>query len=332
MKLILLFLVVLLSLNGKTLDSTQLFNKTTVKVQKQTIGLSKEFYVDIVYDESSIKDITIRFDGFVQNLYKEKTYSYVNSGDKLFSIYSNEVYTSLQELLSIDLTNQRRYKSYMDKFSNLDIDTKQIKSIIKEKKIKENIDIYSPYTGYIIKKNINNGSFIKKGQLIFQIASIKQLWAIVKVYQKDLSYIKENMKVKLFIEGVGVVNSKVDFIYPNIDMKTKTIDVRVVVDNKDLKIYPGMFAKAKIYESSRTMLVLPKSAVLTKENQHFVFVPSGDQFEPKEIIAKRINTDQFEVLSGLSENDEVIDKVMFLLDSDAITNGLYNNSKEDEEW
>ena len=332
MKLILLFLIVLLNLNGNTLDSTQLFNKTTVKVQKQTIGLSKEYYADIVYDESSIKDISIRFDGFVQNLYKEKTYSYVNSGDKLFSIYSNEVYTSLQELLSIDLTNQRRYKSYMDKFSNLDIDTKQIKSIIKEKKIKENIDIYSPYSGYIIKKNINDGSFIKKGQLIFQIASIKQLWAIVKVYQKDLSYIKENMKVKLFIEGVGQVNSKVDMIYPNIDMKTKTIDIRVVIDNKDLKIYPGMFAKAKIYESSRTMLVLPKSAVLTKENQHFVFVPSGDQFEPKEIIAKRINTNQFEVLSGLNENDEVIDKVMFLLDSDAITNGLYNNSKEDEEW
>lgn len=161
---------------------------------------------------------------------------------------------------------------------------------------------------------------------------MKQLWAIVKVYQKDLSYIKKDMKVKLFIEGVGVVNSKVDFIYPSIDTKTKTINVRVVIDNKALKIYPGMFAKVKIYTNKKRMLVLPKSAVLTKADKHFVFIPSGNQFEPKEVEAIRINTNQFEVLSGLKENDVVIDKVMFLLDSDAITNGLYNSSKEDEEW
>ncbi len=332
MRPLLLVLFIVLSINGKTLDSTQVFNKTTVKVTKQTIGLSKEFYADIVLDETDIKDITLRFDGFVQELYKEKNYSYVKSGEKLFSIYSNEVYTSLQEFISTDLTNKRRYKSYMDKFKNMDIDTRQIKTVLKSKRMKENIDIYSPYSGYIITKNINQGSSVKKGQLVLQVASMEQLWAIVKVYQKDLSYIKKDMKVKLFVEGVGVVDSKVDFIYPFIDTKTKTIDVRVVIDNKDLKIYPGMFAKAKIYENTKKMLVLPKSAVFTKADQHFVFISSGDQFEPKEIVAKRINTDQFEVISGLNENDEVIDKVMFLLDSDAITNGLYNNSEEDEEW
>jgi Cu(I)/Ag(I) efflux system membrane fusion protein len=331
MRLFLFVIFAVLSIDAKTLDSTQVFNKSTVKVTQQTIGLSKEFYADIVLDETDIKDITLRFDGFVQKLYHDKNYSYVKQGEKLFSIYSNEVYTSLQEFLAIDLTNQRRYKSYMDKFKNLDIDTRQIKILLKSKEMKENIDIYSPYSGHIISKKINSGSGVKKGQLLFQIASMEQLWAIVKVYQKDLSYIKKDMKVKLFIEGVGVINSTVDFIYPSIDSTTKTVNVRVVVDNKNLKIFPGMFAKAKIYEQSKTMLVLPKSAVLTKADQHFVFVPSGDQFEPKEIVARRINTNQFEVISGLNLNEEVIDKAMFLLDSDAITNGLYN-SKEDEVW
>jgi len=332
MRLLLFVLFITLSVNAKTLDSTQVFNKTTVKVQKQTIGLSKEFYANIVLDETDIKDITLRFDGFIQKLYKDKNYSYVYKGDKFFSIYSNEVYTSLQEFISSDVTNKRRYNSYMDKFKNLDIEIKQIKTALKSKTMKENIDIYSPYSGYIITKKINKGSRVKKGQLLFQIASMKQLWAIVKVYQKDLTYIKKDMKVKLFIEGVGVVDSKVDFIYPSIDMKTKTVNVRVIVNNKDLKIYPGMFAKAKIYQNKKTMLILPKSAILTKENQHFVFIPNGDQFEPKEIEAIRINTNQFEVVSGLQENDVVIDKIMFLLDSDAITNGLYNNSQEDEQW
>jgi Cu(I)/Ag(I) efflux system membrane fusion protein len=81
----------------------------------------------------------------------------------------------------------------------------------------------------------------------------------------------------------------------------------------------------------KTTLVLPKSAVLTKADKYFVFIPDGENFEPKEITATRINSREFEVV-GLNENDVVIDKAMFLLDSEAITNSLYSDSSEDEEW
>ena len=153
---------------------------------------------------------------------------------------------------------------------------------------------------------------------------------MAKVYQKDIQNIKKNMKAKVTIDGIGAVSTKVDFIYPNVNLKDKTIDVRLVIDNKDLKIYPNMFAKIAINTVQKSMLVLPKTAVLTKANKHFVFIPQGKYFEPKEITATRINSQQFEVI-GLEENDVVIDKAMFLLDSDAITNGLYNASDDDDD-
>jgi len=78
------------------------------------------------------------------------------------------------------------------------------------------------------------------------------------------------------------------------------------------------------------MLILPKSAVLNKGKKHYVFIPLKDgEFEPKEIEAKRIDSKRYEIVSGLKEGDEVIDNALFLLDSDAITNGLYDS---DDDW
>jgi len=316
------------TLYAQTLEVSQLFNKKLVKVEKKDIKISKSYYGDIVIPEDAYKDINIRFDGFVGKVDKNSTYLYVKKGEKLFDIYSDEINLTMNEFL---LRDRNLRKNYIAKFRSYGIDDKVINELQKTQKIKEYIDIYSPYDGYILSKNITDGSFAKKGETLFQIADMKKLWVIAKVYQQDVKTIKNDLDAKVFIDGVGDVKSKVAFIYPNINSKDKTVDVRFEIENKDLKIFPNMFAKVAINTMQKTTLVLPKSAVLTKADKHFVFIPDGDSFEPKEITAIRINSDQFEVI-GLNENDVVIDKAMFLLDSDAITNGLYNNSSADEEW
>ncbi|MGK0256201.1 MAG: Cu(I)/Ag(I) efflux system membrane fusion protein [Arcobacteraceae bacterium] len=326
---ILIYIAVLVAvINAQPLDVTQVFNKKTVKVEKKIVNLSKTFYGDVHIPDDSIKDINIRFDGFVDKVYANKTFMYIKKGEKLFDIYSDEINLVMSEFLLRDV-NLRR--NYVEKFKSYDIDTKVINDLTKNKKVKDYIDIYSPYDGFLISKKINDGSFAKKGKNLFQIANFEKLWVIVKVYQNDLKSIQKDMRAKINIDGVGVLNSKVDFIYPNVDVKDKTIRVRFEIDNKDLKVFPNMFAKVSINTVQKSMLVLPKTAVLTKADKHYVFIPDGNSFEPKEITATRINSDEFEVI-GLNENEIVIDKAMFLLDSDAITNGLYGSSIEDEEW
>ncbi|BFU78318.1 efflux RND transporter periplasmic adaptor subunit [Arcobacter sp. 15-2] len=327
-KFLLLLGLLFNTLNAKTIDASQLFNKKLVKVQKKEIHLTKSFYGDIIVPEDSIKDVNIRFNGYVGSLNVNKTYLYVQKGEKLFDIYSDEINLAMNEFLFRD-KNLR--KNYIAKFKSFGIDQKVINRLQKNKKVKEYIDIYSPYSGFVIAKTINDGSFVQKGKTLFQIASFKKLWVIAKVYQKDIASINKDMKAKVFIDGFGTVNTKVDFIYPTVDVKDKTVKVRLEIENKDLKIYPNMFAKVTINTVTKRMLVLPKTAVLTKANKHFVFIANGKEFEPQEITANRINFEQFEVI-GLNENDVVIDKAAFLLDSDAITNGLYDSSDDDDDW
>jgi len=325
---LLLLLLLFNTLNAEIIDASQLFNKKLVKVEKKETSIIKSFYGDIKLPEDAIKDINIRFDGYVGKVNAKQTYLYVQKGEKLFDIYSDEINLVMNEFLY----SQKNFrKNYMAKFKSFGIDQKVINDLQKTKKVKEYIDVYSPYNGFVISKTINDGSFVQKGKTLFQIANFEKLWVIAKIYQKDISSIKKDMKAKVYIEGIGQIESKVDFIYPTINQKDKTIDVRLEIDNKDLKIYPNMFAKVSINTLQKSMLVLPKTAVLTKANKYYVFIPDGKYFTPKEITATRINSEQFEVM-GLEENEVVIDKAAFLLDSDAITNGLYNSSDDDDDW
>ena len=327
MKIFIYVMIIVGLLESKPLEVSQLFNKKTVQVTKQNINLVKTFYGDVQIPDGAVKDINTRFDGFIGDVIVDDKYMFVKKGDKIFDIYSSDINLAMHEYL---LSNKKLRKNYLEKFKSFAIDKKVLKDLEKTRQVKEYINIYSPYSGFIISKNINDGSFAKKGAQLLQIANFDKLWVVAKIYQQDIFSIKKGMKAKINIEGIGVVESKVNFIYPNVNTMDKTVKVRLEIENKDLKIYPNMFAKIHINTVQKSMLILPKTAILTKADKHFVFIPDGESFEPKEITAKRINSQQFEVI-GLEENEIVIDKAAFLLDSDAITNGLYESSDDDDD-
>ncbi len=165
-------------------------------------------------------------------------------------------------------------------------------------------DIVSRFDGYITKLNAN----------------------------KKYMTIKKDKDAKISIDGISEkMLAKVDFIYPIFDEKTKTVDVRFVLDNKDLKLVPSMFGKVDINIKKDVMLTLPKTAVLKKANDYYVFKPlANGEFKPMKIEAKRVASNKYEILGGLEQNDEVINNALFLLDSDATTNALYKS--DDENW
>jgi len=319
-----LILLIIGMLNAKPLEVKQLFNKKITTVKKETISIKKSFYAVTKFDESKIYDITLRFSGYIEKLYANKNYAYIRKGDKLFAIYSDKIANIYEELKLAKKYNQKSSVNALYKKLTLLNAPKSINSDY-------TITLKSHINGYIVDKKINQGSFLAKGKVAFKIANLNKIWVIAKVYQHDLSEVKVGQKAIVSIEGVGKFNTKVDYIYPFMNTKSKTIDVRLEIDNSNLKIYPNLFAKVNIEIVKDTMLILPKSAVLTKGKKHYVFIPLKDgSFEPKEIKAIRIDSKRFKIVSGLKEGDKVIDNALFLLDSDAITNGLYDS--DDEDW
>ncbi|MFW2585844.1 efflux RND transporter periplasmic adaptor subunit [Aliarcobacter butzleri] len=328
-----LILILLLGsfVNAEILDAKQLFNKKITKVKKEEILLSKSFYGITKIDESSTFDIVSRFDGYITNLNANKSYMSIKKGEPLYSIYSSDILSIQNELQISKELNQNIYQSTLLKLDNLDI-PKESQEKIKSGKLNNNsLVVTSPTNGILLQKNINNKSSVSKGTTLLQIASLDKIWFIASLYQEDLAFIKKDKQATIYIDGLNTsFNTKVDFIYPIFDDKSKTIDVRFILDNKELNLLPSMFGKVDIIDKQKQLLTLPKTAVLKKSDSFYVFkYVSNDEFKPVKIEAKRINSNKYEIISGLNENDEVIDNALFLLDSDALTNSLYESDNED---
>ena len=318
-------------LQAQILDAKQVFNKKTTKVIKEEISINKSFYGITKIDESSLTDVVSRFDGYITKLNANKKYMTIKKGEPLYSIYSQEI-LSIQNELQVALNfNQNIYQSTLGRLDNLDI-SKSEQQKIKDGKINSNgLVVTSSMNAILMEKNINQSSAVTKGNTLLQLASLDKIWFVASVYQSDLEFVKKDSEALINIDGIKQkIKSKVDFIYPIFDEKTKTVDVRFVLENEDLKLFPSMFGKVDINVKKDVMLTLPKTAVLKKADKFYVFKPlENGEFEPVKIEAKRISSNKYEILSGLNENDEVINNALFLLDSDAVTNALYESDKED---
>ena len=318
-------------LQAQILDAKQVFNKKTTKVMKEEISINKSFYGITKIDESSLTDVVSRFDGYITKLNANKKYMTIKKGEPLYSIYSQEILSIQNELQVAKNFNQNIYQSTLGRLDNLDI-SKAEQQKIKDGKINSSgLAVTSPMNAILMEKNINQSSAVSKGTTLLQLASLDKIWFIASVYQSDLEFVKKDGEALINIDGINQkIKSKVDFIYPIFDEKTKTVDVRFVLENEDLKLVPSMFGKVDINVKKDFMLTLPKTAVLKKADKFYVFKSlENGEFEPVKIEAKRISSNKYEILSGLNENDEVINNALFLLDSDAVTNALYESDKED---
>ncbi len=314
-----IFLVFVISINlafGFKIE--QEFNIKSIEVTSQNISEYKEFYGRLQADRSKTYDINLRFDGYITKLYAAKDFMYIEKNDKLFDIYSKEVYNLYDELRIAKNSSQRAYASVKNKIELFGID-------IKDKNKDNTTLIKSGFKGFITKHNVQNGSYVKAGQNIFEISDLSTLWLIVNVYQKDIGFIKEGMDVEVKVDGIDkTFTSKVQTIYPSVDPKDQSVPVRVELQNDELKLFPNMFAKAKIMKKSEQILLIPKNALIQRDGKQYVFFKEGKEFTPNEVKAVSVS-EGYRVLEGLAEGDVIVGNALFLLDSDAITNGLYSD-------
>ena len=322
MKKLLLIFALATQVQATTVE--QLFNVKTIKVKSKTIENSRTYngYVEIADDK--MYTISLTQDGFIKGLTAANIYDKVVKGEKLFEIYSPEVYKAQIELLSARKISRSLAKNLETKLELYDVSKRNIKMIKRANRASKYLPFYAPYSGTVIEKSITEGSAVKKGMEVYKLADLSSLWVVAKAYESDRAYIHKGSKVQVTLNGdKKVYEAMVDFIYPIVDKVNKTIDFRITLENKDGKIQPNSYATIKSISSSNTNLVLPTTAVLTKGSKHLVFVPSEyeGEYKTKVIEAKRISSSQFEIVSGLKEGDVVVNNSLFLIDSDIVING-----------
>lgn len=319
MKKLLLILLALSLAEAKTFE--QAFNIQSIKPKMQAQKVSKTYYATTAYSERKIYEVNIRFDGYIEKLDAYELYKSVKRGDKLFDVAPKHLH-ALKKEFEFAKDDEETKAKILQKLKDCEIDEKVLTSS------DLTIPIYSKFSGQIIEKNIFVGSYAEMGEALLKIADTSFMWIMAKVYQKDLEFIAQGMSVNVEIEGLSApISAKVGKIYPKINKEDLTFDVRMEVANPHGKIFPDMFAKVSFTKNQNSSLTLPKDAVIKRGDKFYIFKKiSQSEYEPQEVDAK-YGGGYYQISRGIDESSEVAQNALFLLDSDAVTNGSYMSEK-----
>ena len=327
-----IFLVVLpLVLSAKEATVEQLFSVQTVKVKKEIQSQRIQNYGYVMTDESRKYDISPRFGGYVVKLYADKIYKKVKKGEPLVTVYSPEVFKAKDEYLNaFKYTKKRSNNGMLEsaklKLKLLGVSNKEINEVILKRKASPNTTIYSPVDGYIFIKSIDKGSAFNEKQKLFQIVNLDKVWVEAKLFEKERAELSTTKNYELLFKGLEKVYRTSDkLLYPQLDPKIATLTLRLLVNNPEHNLFPGMYATVISLKDESTQLILPTTAVIRKNGKHYVFMV-GDyegEYEPLEVQVKVLDADTYAVIDGLDEGDEVVNNALFMMDSDAQINGLY---------
>ncbi len=292
---------------------------------------------NITYDETRIYAVNTKFNGWIEKLYINFVGEKVKKGQPLFEIYSPELVTAQTEyLLSLQQYKSLSKSSYpviregakrlldasKNRMSYWGLNEVQIEQIEKTEKVQKNITIYSPANGVVIKKIAFEGHYVKAGEHQYEIADLSTVWVDVDIYEYELPWVQDGMDADMelsYIPGKHF-SGKVLYIYPYLEPQTRTAKLRLQFPNPGYNLKPGMYANIYLKSDiSKDALVIPQEAVIDSGLRKIVFVALGKgKFQPREVkLGVEGNNNEFQVLEGLEEGEEIVISAQFMLDSES---------------
>jgi Cu(I)/Ag(I) efflux system membrane fusion protein len=276
----------------------------------------------VSYDEDQLVHIHPRVQGWIEKLYVKASGDPVEKGEPLYEIYSPEMVNAQEELLlALDRKNDRLIRAAKYRLESLQISSSAINQLEKTKKVKQTVVFYSPKSGIVDNLNIRQGFFVKPGNTIMSIGTLKQVWVNAEVFERQASQIEIGDLVDMTLDYLPGKQWKgqIDYIYPTLDTKTRTIKVRLKFDNQNELLKPGMFAQVIIHgKNSAKTLVVPTEAVIRTGSSNRVVLALGDgSFKSINVKVGQFSDPYIEILSGLKEGEEIVTSAQFLLDSES---------------
>ena len=280
------------------------------------------------------------FAGRIERLNVSFTGEEVRKGQLLATIYSPELYAAQQELItaaSLKESQPALYKAVRNKLKLWKLSENQINKIEETGKVKENFPVYATFSGTVTEKLVEQGDFIKQGQPLLKIANLNTVWANFDVYENQIELFKKGQEVSVSTNANAnkVFKGKVDFIDPILNSKTRTITLRVVLNNKDYVFKPGMFVSANIdsvKNENKEILSIPASAVLWTGERSVVYLktnPDQTVFEMQEVVLGNQIGNEYEVLEGLLVGNEIVTNGTFTVDAAAQLQGKKSMMNKD---
>ena len=281
--------------------------------------------VTVVVDESRITHVHTRVAGWLEQLFINTTGQSVRAGQPLAAVFSQELYSSQNEYLAARRRAGAGLASAVldaarTRLQVLGMNDAEVAEIEKSGQARRLVTINAPRSGIVLNRGISAGTAVDPSTEIITIADLAQVWAIAEVAESDAAQVKvgTTAAVSFPMSGRHPFAAKVEFIYPTLTERTRTVRVRIPVPNKDGTLRPGMYGSAEFPPIARNALTVARDALIdTGESQHVFVHTSADVIEPRTVKVGARLADRVEILEGLTPGDHVVTTGVFLIDSES---------------
>lgn len=316
-------------------ERRQILGLRTEAVREQPLRRTIRTVGRVAVDERRLHYVHTKYEAYVEHLYVDFTGAHVEKGQPLLAIYSPELVASQQEYLLAFRARKPLYESGLRSVERGAIDMveaarrrlllwgilpQEILDLEKAGQPQRVIDLHSEISGYVVQKKVVQGMRVTPADTLFDVADLGHVWVLADVYESDLPLVRPGMTGEMHVSYLPgrKWTGPVTYVAPTVEAQTRTIKVRLEMDNQDEKLKPDMFADVFLSTDLGHGLAVPDSAVVQAGDRSLVFLDRGaGRLEPREVRLGRRTEDGFEVLAGLAPGDEVVTSANFLLDSES---------------
>ncbi len=279
----------------------------------------------VVPDESRISHVHTRVAGWVEHLDVNTTGEVVRAGQPLAHIFSQELFSSQTEYLAIRKTTSASGLTTMvvaggrTRLGVLGMTPADIDAIEQSGEPKRLFTVAAPRSGVVVNRGVTVGTSVDPSTTLLTIADLSRVWILAEVPETHIATVHLGTRAQVDFPGSGQApfDARIDFIYPTLSERTRTLRVRLSAANPRGTLRPGLYGTVAFESTGPSVITVPRDAVVDTGMQQHVFVATGDHFEPRPVTLGVQLANRVEIRSGLEEGEQVVAAGVFLLDSES---------------
>ena len=307
---------------------TAIAQRMALPLEIKTVGYVK-------YDEDLLVHIHPRVQGWVESLYVKASGDPVTRGQALYEIYSPELVNAQEEfVLALGRSNKRLVQASEDRLRALQVSETLVEKLRKTREVQQTVTFFSPRSGVVDNLHVRQGFFVTPGQTMMSIGTLDHVWVEAEVFERQASEVEVGLPVTMTLDFLPGKQWRgaVDYIYPALDAKTRTLKIRLRFDNDDDELKPNMFAQVIIHRANKKeALLVPLEAVIrTGSNDRVVLALGEGKFKSVAVKLGRLNGNFAEILEGLDEGTAIVTSAQFLLDSESSRTSDFKRMNHDD--
>lgn len=295
------------------------------KVQHETITQPIRAVATVVPDESRVSHVHTRVSGWIERLYVNTTGERVRAGQALAGIFSQELLSTQTEYLSARRAAATGPRSAVSdgarsRLKVLGMTDAEIRAIEESGEPRRLVTVSAPRSGVVLHRGISVGTAVDPSTEIVTVADLSRVWVLAEVAEGDIPSVRAGTPAKLEFPASGrePFEAQVEFLYPTLSEKTRTLRVRFAVENPSGSLRPGIYGSATFQVSPRHALTVSRDAIVDTGSTQHVFMVAGERrFVPRTVRLGTRFEKRVEVLEGLAEGETIVASGVFLIDSES---------------